>query len=106
MKRIFYVVLSVLLFASFLLTACGTPAAPAPSFSGTANITFVQEPDSLNPLYTTMSFSGYLRPFYLKGSWDFDENAQPVPVLVTEIPSAENGGLSADGKTITLKLTG
>ena len=68
MKRIFYVVLSVVLFASFLLTACGTPATevpsepvapeateapaptdvPAPTFSGTATITFVQEPDNLN----------------------------------------------------------
>ena len=124
MKRIIFVVLSVLVVSSFLLTACGTPATevpsepvapeateapaptdvPAPTFSGTATITFVQEPDSLNPMYTTMSFSGYLRPFYLKPSWDFDENAQPVPVLVTEVPSAENGGLSADGKTITLKL--
>ena len=73
MKRIFYVVLSVLLFASFLLTACGTPATevpsepvapeateapaptevPAPTFSGTATITFVQEPDNLNPMYTS-----------------------------------------------------
>jgi peptide/nickel transport system substrate-binding protein len=120
-KRIFFVVLSVLVVSSFLLTACGTPAteapsepvapeatevpeAPAPTFSGTATITFVQEPDNLNPMYTTMSFSGYLRPFYLKPTWDFDENAQPVPVLVKEIPSVENGGLSADGKTITLSL--
>jgi peptide/nickel transport system substrate-binding protein len=78
--------------------------APAPTFSGTATITFVQEPDNLNPMYTAMSFSSYLRPFYLKPSWDFDENGKPVPVLVTEIPSAENGGLSADGKTVTLKL--
>ena len=30
--------------------------------------------------------------------------AQPVPVLVTEIPSVDNGGVSADGKTITFKL--
>ncbi len=78
--------------------------APAPTFSGTATITFVQEPDNLNPMYTSMSFAGYLRPFYLKPSWDFDENGKPVPVLVKEIPSTENGGLSADGKTITLNL--
>ncbi len=124
MKRIFFVVLSVLVVSSFLLSACGTPATevpsepvapeateapaptevPAPTFSGTATITFVQEPDNLNPMYTSMSFSGYLRPFYLKPSWDFDENAQPIPVLVTEIPSVDNGGVSADGKTITLKL--
>jgi peptide/nickel transport system substrate-binding protein len=109
------------------LSACGAPAseapaaeapaaeapaateapaaeAPAPTFSGTATITFVQEPDNLNPMYTSMSFSGYLRPFYLKPSWDFDENGNTVPVLVKEIPSIDNGGLSADGKTITFKL--
>jgi peptide/nickel transport system substrate-binding protein len=87
--------------------ATEAPAAtevPAPTFSGTATITFVQEPDNLNPMYTSMSFSGYLRPFYLKPSWDFDENGNPVPVLVKEIPSVDNGGVSADGKTITLKL--
>jgi peptide/nickel transport system substrate-binding protein len=120
-KRTLYVLFTMLALASFVLAACGTPAtavpatqAPAatevpaatvpPAPSGTVTITFVQEPDNLNPMYTTMSFSGYLRPFYLKPSWDFDENAKPVPVLVKEIPSVENGGVSADGKTITLKL--
>ena len=78
--------------------------APAPTFSGTATITFTQEPDNLNPLYTSMSFSGYLRPFYLVPSWSFDETGNPVPVLVAEIPTAENGGLSADGQSVTFKL--
>ena len=78
--------------------------APAPTFNGTATITFVQEPDNLNPMYTDMSFSGYLRPFYLKPSWDFDENGNPVPVLAKEIPSLENGGLTEDGMSVTIKL--
>jgi len=129
MKRNLNILLSLVVLASMALAACGggatqapatQPPAPAPAmtdapapvateppvptFSGTATITFVQEPDNLNPMYTSMSFSGYLRPFYLKPSWDFDENAQPVPVLVKEIPSVDNGGLSADGQTITLKL--
>lgn len=133
MKRNLYLLLSLVVLASIVLTACGgaTPAAqppaateapqvteapateapaqaatepPAPAPQGTATITFVQEPDNLNPMYTSMSFSGYLRPFYLKPSWDFNEKGQPVPVLVTEIPSVDNGGVSADGKTITLKL--
>ena len=103
MKRNLYVLFSLLVLASMVLAACGGRAA-APTFKGTVTITFVQEPDNLNPMYTDMSFSGYLRPFYLKPSWDFDENAKPVPVLAKEIPSAENGGLSADGKTITIKL--
>ncbi len=104
MKRIFFVVLSVLVVSSFLLSACGTPAAPAPTFSGTATITFVQEPDNLNPMYTSMSFSGYLRPFYLSPRGTSMRMRKPVPVLATEIPSVENGGLSADGNTITIKL--
>ncbi len=104
MKHKLYALLSLLMLASMFLAACGPAAPVAPTFKGTATITFVQEPDSLNPMYTSMSFSGYLRPFYLKPSWDFDENAKPVPVLVKELPSVENGGLSADGKTITLNL--
>ncbi len=134
MKRNLFVLMSLIVLGSMVLSACGgapatsapateppsaatqplrqrrrpqkqpprSPAAAAPS--GTATITFVQEPDNLNPMYTSMSFSGYLRPFYSKSVWDFDENSQPVPVLVTEIPSVDNGGVSADGKTITFKL--
>ena len=126
MKRNLTLLLSLVVLASMILTACGgQPATPAPAEteapaapaeteapvaaepaapSGTVTITFVQEPDNLNPMYTDMSFSGYLRPFYLKPSWDFDENGQPVPVLAKEIPSLENGGLSEDGLTVTIKL--
>jgi len=125
-KQKFFVLLALLVLVSMLMTACGggavetpaseppaggqepapvEPAAPAqPTFSGTVTITFTQEPDNLNPMYTDMSFSGYLRPFYLKPSWDFDENAKPIPVLAKEIPSVDNGGLSADGKSVTIKL--
>ena len=35
-------------------------------------------------------------------SWDNDGNL--VPILAAEIPSRENGGLSADGKSVTWKL--
>ena len=128
MKQKLFTLLSLLMLASMLLAACGgaepaapapeepaapapeEPAAPAPeepaapTFSGTVTITFVQEPDNLNPLYTSMYFSSITRELWLKGLWNFDENANPVPVLAKEIPSLENGGLSEDGKTITIKL--
>ncbi|MCC7362483.1 MAG: peptide ABC transporter substrate-binding protein [Anaerolineales bacterium] len=80
------------------------PTAAGPTFAGTATITFVQEPDNLNPLYTTMWFSQLTTQFFLKGVWSFDDQSQPYPELAAEIPSAENGGVSADGKTITIKL--
>ena len=101
MKRKLYLLLVILVAASLALSACG---GPKPTFKGTVTATFVQEPDNLNPMYTDMYFSGILRELYLKPAWNFDENANPVPVLVKEIPSAANGGLSADGKTVTLKL--
>src|SRR5690606_13612621 len=36
--------------------------------------------------------------------WFIDDNLEPVPVLVTEIPSADNGLISEDGRSITLSL--
>jgi peptide/nickel transport system substrate-binding protein len=36
------------------------------------------------------------------GSWDPDGNL--VPILAAELPTRENGGLSADGRTVTWKL--
>lgn len=79
-------------------------AAPQPAFSGTAKITFTQEPDNLNPYYSSMFFSQITTQFWLKGLWSFDDAGNTVPELAAEIPSAANGGVSADGKTITVKL--
>jgi peptide/nickel transport system substrate-binding protein len=105
MKRNLNILLSLFVLASMVLAACGGAAAPAaPTFSGTATITFTQEPDNLNYLYTTMFFSGITRDFWDKGLWSYDDKNQPVPEIAAEIPNAENGGLSADGKTITVKL--
>ena len=130
MKRNLTLLLSLVVLASMVLAACGGAApatqapaiteppgdtepeateppateAAAPEFSGTATITFTQEPDNLNPLYTSMWFSEITREFWLKGLWSFDENSEPVPELAVEVPSAENGGISEDGLTITYRL--
>ncbi|MBN1287390.1 MAG: peptide ABC transporter substrate-binding protein [Anaerolineae bacterium] len=67
-------------------------------------ISFDQEADSLNPMYSTMTFAGFVRQLVLRGPWDYDGVLNPHAVLVTEIPSLDNGGISADGTTITLTL--
>jgi peptide/nickel transport system substrate-binding protein len=124
-KRNLYLLLSLVVLASMILAACGgaapatdeppsvsepgatEPAATEPSvgeFSGTATITFTQEPDNLNPLYTEMFFSAITRDFWLKGLWSFDDNNQPVLEIASEVPSVENGGLSEDGTIITYRL--
>jgi peptide/nickel transport system substrate-binding protein len=78
------------------------PAAPAAPTLVT--ITFVQEPDNLNPMYTTMWFSGILTDLWLLGLWNFDDALEPAPQLAREIPSVANGGISEDGRTITIHL--
>ncbi|MBW7879831.1 MAG: peptide ABC transporter substrate-binding protein [Anaerolineae bacterium] len=69
-----------------------------------ATVSWLQEPDSLSPLYTSMTFGFYTYQLYLSPAWTFDKNLNASPVLVTEMPSSENGGISEDGKTFTLKL--
>ena len=81
--------------------------APAPEESGerkVATFIFTQEFDTLSPLYTGMWFSTITHQIWNAWAWVFDENNDPVPVLVTEIPTTENGGLSEDGTVITFNL--
>jgi len=129
MKRNLNILLSLVVLASMTLAACGGAAteapaaateapvtnvteAPAtavpteapPTFNGIATITFTQEPDSLSPMYTSMWFSSITRQFWNQGLWTFDDTNGAVPILAAEIPTVENGGVSADGKTITVKI--
>lgn len=96
MKRV--TLLLVLLMVFFTI-----PVAKAQD-SKTITVSWLQEPDSLNPMYTTMTFSAYTYQLFLTGAWTLDASLNPVPVLVEEIPSTDNGGISEDGTTFTLKL--
>jgi len=57
-----------------------------------ATFIFTQEFDTLNPLYTNMFFSTITQQLWNCWAWDFDNQNQPQPVLVKELPSAQNGG--------------
>jgi peptide/nickel transport system substrate-binding protein len=122
-----YTILLLLLFTAMLFVACGTePAAPPvdtepgvvdetapdvtepevtePAARKVATFIWTQEWDSLGPLYTNMWFSSITQAIWNTAAWHFDVDNNPVPVLVTEIPDLDNGGISADGRTITLNL--
>jgi peptide/nickel transport system substrate-binding protein len=87
-----------------VLSACGSGASAPATQPKVATLIFTQEPDSMNPLYTNMYFSTILHPLWDVEAWQFDDQNAPHPVLVKEMPSAENGGISTDGKVITLHL--
>ncbi len=67
-------------------------------------VSYTQEPLTLNPLYVTQWFATNVIDMLLTPPWFIDDQSQPVPVQVTEMPSVENGGISEDGTVITLKL--
>ncbi|HET9909612.1 MAG TPA: ABC transporter substrate-binding protein, partial [Anaerolineales bacterium] len=63
-----------------------------------------QEPDSIVPYFSQMSFATWVTQLTLVGLAEWDDQSQFVPELAAEIPTTENGGVSEDGLTITWKL--
>ena len=88
--------------AGLAMTALAGTGALAQSYGGTLNVGLTYEIDTMNT-YST----GYLadaQHVVIEGLLAPDENAQYVPVLATEVPTIENGGIvvSEDGETMTI----
>jgi len=128
------IIFSFLIVASVIISACATatpttvvteaPAVPVteapvvvptevppvveptsvPAAKKVARFIWTQEFDTLSPIYTNMWFVSVVYPAYLCMPWMFDDQNAAFPYLVTEIPTADNGGLTNEGRTITLKL--
>ena len=94
-------------------TAAPTQCAPAsPGWDPTTadvgsksiTVAFEQEPDVAVGNFSNMSFAAWIYQIYGVGTGKWDDQNNFVPYAAAEIPSAENGGLSADGTTLTWKL--
>ena len=62
------------------------------------------DPKNLNPALASASPVLELSAFLFSYTVRYDDHAKPVPDAVTEIPTTQNGDVSADGKTIKYKL--
>ncbi|MBE0408184.1 MAG: peptide ABC transporter substrate-binding protein [Anaerolineales bacterium] len=80
------------------------PTPEPPAERKLVRLIFTQEFDTLNPIYTNMWFSAITQQIWNAWAWDFDVDNNPRPILVSEIPSLDNGGISPDGTVITLTL--
>ncbi|MFU8771778.1 MAG: ABC transporter substrate-binding protein, partial [Anaerolineales bacterium] len=80
------------------------PTPEPPAERKLVRLIFTQEFDYLNPIYTNMWFSAITQQIWNAWAWDFDVDNNPRPILVSEIPSLDNGGISPDGTVITLTL--
>jgi peptide/nickel transport system substrate-binding protein len=97
--------------ALVLTLMCGVLAACAPvgsASSGHAHwlrISIGQgDPNTLNIHLEPSATTGYIAELTQAYLARYDVHAQPVPELVTVIPTQANGGISADGKTIVWHL--
>ncbi len=97
--------------ASLMLLDAGIAQTPASSYKptkrgggGVLRCLFWQGPTLLNPHFATGTKDEEgSRVFHEPlAYWDADANL--IPVLAAELPSRDNGGLSADGKSVVWKL--
>jgi peptide/nickel transport system substrate-binding protein len=77
---------------------------PFPDGGKSITLGFSQESDNVVGYFTAMTYSIYVGQMVLVGLGEWDETNTFVPELATEVPTAENGGVSADGLTITWHL--
>ncbi len=98
--RLIRTVPAALVLAAFTLGACQ----PAPEEPKVATFIFTQEFDTLNPYYSSMFFSITTHQLWNVWAWQFDDGNSPYPVMLVEMPTVENGGVSADGTVLTMKL--
>ncbi len=94
-------------------TAAPTQCAPAvPNWdpttadvgSKTMTVAFEQEPDVAVGNFSNMSFSAWINQMFGVGTGKWDDKNNLVPYAAAEIPSVDNGDVSADGLTVTWKL--
>ncbi|MEI6725606.1 MAG: ABC transporter substrate-binding protein [Actinomycetes bacterium] len=110
------VALALLLALVAGLAACGSstsssssPSASGPKAGGTLNVTFQGEPTELDPAIAWEVESWSIerltyQTFLTYASKSGVAGTQLVPDLATEVPTAANGGISADGKVYTFHI--
>ena len=129
MKRNLFALLSLFVLASMVLSACGggaateapateapppateVPATEAPTATEapaaepkTITIGFQQEPTSLYPACSNMTFAVWVGQMTNPGMWTWDGDNQPIMELAEAMPSTADGTISEDGLTITYKF--
>jgi peptide/nickel transport system substrate-binding protein len=91
------------------VTATSAPAATAPAVAGPKRggklvIALSQSPATLNWLFGSQTAMNEVLEFIVEGMTRVLPDGTRVAQLAKEVPSIQNGGVSADGKTITYHL--
>lgn len=86
--------------------AAATAARPADAAADdqqTLRASFI-EPQYLDPHRSSFAQDISVERMLFRGLFQLDKDAKPTPAMAAELPTQQNGGISADGKTWTIKL--
>jgi peptide/nickel transport system substrate-binding protein len=81
-----------------------SPSAAARGRDGTLTLFYWQAPTILNPHLSPGSKDLSASRLTYEPLASYDKDGNLIPFLAAEIPSLENGGVAADGKSVTWKL--
>ncbi len=85
-------------------TNTAAPGAHAWTHHGVLRVGAYEELDNLNPVLSTELFVTDVCQLLYSGLIDYDDNGEPIPDVALAVPTRANGGISADGLTITYHL--
>ncbi len=103
MSRRGFLSMSAALGATALVGAKGAMAANA-SPKGQVIIGFSQEPTNFHPLMLAIEVDQGVHWNLFSPLWGVDDKGNFTPQLAAEVPTVENGGISADGLNWKIKL--
>ncbi len=103
---------AVLVLAAALAGACGSGEQGAssqadqmaPAGEQVLNLRLNGEPKGIDPHRASFTTELSLDKQLFSALFRYDQDLQVVPDMAAELPAAENGGISRDGKTYTIKL--
>jgi peptide/nickel transport system substrate-binding protein len=91
--------------AAVFLAACSQTARQNAGAGGeTMRIAVPQDAKSLDPILASNTIDGFIQRFMFEPLVSADPAGNPVPMLAAQVPDRANGGISADGRTITYHL--
>jgi peptide/nickel transport system substrate-binding protein len=104
-KSIFPLLASLsLLLSTIALQQGAAPAAAQRGAGGTLRLYYWQAPTTLNPHLSSGTKDYSASRITYEPLASYDKDGVLVPVLAAEIPSLKNGGVAADGRSVTWKL--
>jgi peptide/nickel transport system substrate-binding protein len=85
-------------------SASPAPGSASPAAGATLRIGWTADPDNLSPFIGVETAASEVLYLTYDRVFGFGLDGKPIPQLATELPTKENGGISADGLTWTVHI--